>query len=117
MNAHPPPQPQYAPAPVRGPSPAPGIVCIVLGALGLILAALAGLIPGFLFLLGGGGNVDAFGDFASGFFTTAVVLLILGLAVLALGIVLTVRAVRRRRALRAGAQPIAAPMGYGRPIR
>lgn len=84
----------------RLPSMAPGILLIVAGSLGVLLATGIILIPGLLFLLGGGGNVDGFGDFASGFVITSVIVAVVSLAVLTTGIVLTVRAARRRRDLR-----------------
>ena len=108
-----PPQPPYAaPHPphdarqIQLPSPPPGIVCIILGSVGLALATFVALIPGALFLLGGGGNVDAFNDFASGFITTSVILFLLSIPVVVLGIVLTVRVTKRRRALRAARPPM-----------
>ena len=64
------PQPPSSPPP-RLPSVVPGILLMVAGVLGMLLALGIIMIPGVLFLLGGGGNVDAFNDFASGFILTS----------------------------------------------
>lgn len=84
----------------RLPSVVPGILLIVAGALGLLLAIGIIMIPGVLFLFGGGGNVDAFNDFASGFVITAVIVGVVSLAALVTGIVLTVRTAKKRRHIR-----------------
>jgi hypothetical protein len=81
-----------------GPSRAPGIVCIVLGVLGVLLAFFVLILPYMLFLLGGGGDTDAFDEFATGFRVVAFVIFIVSAAVLTIGIVLTRRANRQRRA-------------------
>lgn len=84
----------------RLPSVVPGILLMVAGALGVLLAIGIIMIPGVLFLLGGGGNVDAFDDFASGFVITALIVAAVSLAALVTGIVLTVRTAKKRRRLR-----------------
>lgn len=84
----------------RLPSVVPGILLIVAGALGMLLALGIIMIPGVLFLLGGGGNVDAFGDFASGFVLTSLILGFASLAALVLGIVLTAVTAKKRRQIR-----------------
>ncbi|GAA1943677.1 MAG: hypothetical protein ACTIBG_14290 [Brevibacterium aurantiacum] len=84
----------------RLPSVVPGILLIVAGALGVLLAIGIIMIPGVLFLLGGGGNVDAFNDFASGFVITAVIVGVMSLAALVTGIVLAVRTAKKRRRIR-----------------
>lgn len=84
----------------RLPSVVPGILLIVVGALGMLLARGIIMIPGVLFLLGGGGNVDAFGDFASGFVLTSLILGFASLAALVLGIVLTAVTAKKRRQIR-----------------
>lgn len=87
----------------RLPSVVPGILLIVAGVLGMLLALGIIMIPGVLFLLGGGGNVDAFDDFASGFILTSYILGFASLAALILGIVLTVVTAKKRRRLRRAA--------------
>lgn len=74
----------------RLPSLVPGILLMVAGGLGMLLALGIILIPGVLFLFGGGGNVDAFDDFASGFTLTSHILGFASLAALVVGIVLMV---------------------------
>lgn len=70
------------------------------GVLGMLLALGIIMIPGVLFLLGGGGNVDAFDDFASGFILTSHILGFASLAALVLGIVLTAVTAKKHRRLR-----------------
>lgn len=67
---------------------------------GILLALGIIMIPGVLFLLGGGGNVDAFDDFAFGFILTSYNLGFASLAKLVLGIVRTVVTAKKRRRLR-----------------
>ena len=69
----------------RLPSVVPWILLIVAGALGMLLAIGIIMIPGVLFLLGGGGNVDAFNDFASGFILTSHIVGFASLAALITG--------------------------------
>ncbi|WP_135447312.1 hypothetical protein [Brevibacterium aurantiacum] len=102
------PQPPSSPPP-RVPSVVPWILLMVAGVLGMLLALGIIMIPGVLFLLGGGGNVDAFDDFASGFILTSHILGFASLAALILGIVLTVITARKRRRIRDAA------MGWHRP--
>ena len=82
----------------RGPSRAPGIVGIVLGTLGVMLALVVLVLPYFGFILGGGGDTDAFGEMAAGFARVALGIFIVSAVVLTTGIVLTRRANRHRRA-------------------
>ncbi|WP_231443851.1 hypothetical protein [Brevibacterium zhoupengii] len=103
------PYPPRLPLPPRLPSVVPGILLMVAGVLGMLLALGIIMIPGVLFLLGGGGNVDAFDDFASGFILTSHILGFASLAALILGIVLTVITARKRRRIRSAA------MGWRRP--
>lgn len=83
--------------PVKKPSVVPGILLIVAGALGLGLGLCIHVVPMFLFLLGGGGNVDAFDDVASGFAITGLVVGVVSVLVLIAGIVLTTVVARKRR--------------------
>ena len=82
------------------PSLVPGILLIFAGALGLALALIILITPMFLFLLGGGGNVDAFDDFAAGFTRVSFIVAAAALAILVLGIVLTVTAAKKRWRIR-----------------
>ncbi|MGO3064876.1 MAG: hypothetical protein ACTIIT_02515 [Brevibacterium linens] len=87
-------------APAKKPSVVPGILLIIAGVLGLGVGVCILVIPMFLFLLGGGGNVDAFDDFASGFFITGFVVAGVSVLVLIAGIVLTTVVARKRRRMR-----------------
>lgn len=88
------------PAPQR-PSATPllvsGILGIVLGCAVSLVGVVIGFLPMALFLVGGGGNTDAFEDFARPFRTTGTVVGLIGIGILLLAIVLTVVAARRRR--------------------
>ncbi|SDR93233.1 hypothetical protein SAMN04489752_0616 [Brevibacterium siliguriense] len=86
--------------PAKKPSVVPGILLIIAGALGLGVGLCILVIPLFLFLVGGGGNVDAFDDFAAGFYTTGLVVAVISVLVLIAGIVLTTVVARRRRRMR-----------------
>ena len=86
--------------PAKKPSVVPGILLIIAGVLGLGVGVCILVIPMFLFLLGGGGNVDAFDDFASGFFITGFVVAVVSVLVLIAGIVLTTVVARKRRRMR-----------------
>ncbi|MCI4011566.1 hypothetical protein [Brevibacterium sp. ZH18] len=92
-----------APTGLKRPSVVPGILLMVAGVLGLLLAVGIIMIPGALFLLAGGGNVDAFDDFARGFVVTASIVGIVSLAMLITGIVLTVKVGRKRRRINVAA--------------
>ena len=83
--------------PAKKPSVVPGILLIIAGVLGLGVGLCIFVIPMFLFLLGGGGNVDAFDDVASGFFITGFVVAVISVLVLIAGIVLTTVVAKRRR--------------------
>ena len=85
--------------PAKKPSVVPGILLIIAGVLGLGVGLCIFVIPMFLFLLGGGGNVDAFDDVASGFFITGFVVAVISVLVLIAGIVLTTVVARKRRRL------------------
>jgi len=85
--------------PAKKPSVVPGILLIIAGVLGLGVGLCILVIPMFLFLLGGGGNVDAFDDFASGFYVTGFVVAGISVLVLIAGIVLTTVVARKRRKL------------------
>ena len=85
--------------PAKKPSVVPGILLIIAGVLGLGAGLCILVIPMFLFLLGGGGNVGAFGDVASGFFITGFVVAVISVLVLIAGIVLTTVVARKRRRL------------------
>lgn len=80
----------------RGPFIATGVVLLVLGLLGIAAAVLIFIMPFGLFLLGGGGNTEAFDDFAAGF--RALAALVAGASVLlaGAGITLTIVGIRRR---------------------
>lgn len=91
------------PTGLKRPSVVPWILLMVAGVLGLLLAIGIIMIPGVLFLLAGGGNVDTFDDFARGFVITASIVAILSLAMLITGIVLTVKVGRKRRRITAAA--------------
>ena len=86
--------------PQKKPSVVPGILLMIAGVLGLGVGLCSLVIPMFLFLLGGGGNVDAFDDFASGFYTTGFVVAVASVLVLIAGIVLTTVVARKRRRMR-----------------
>lgn len=86
--------------PAKKPSVVPGILLIIAGVLGLGVGLCILVIPMFLFLLGGGGNVDAFDDFASGFYTIGFVVAVVSVLVLIAGIVLTTVVARKRRRMR-----------------
>jgi hypothetical protein len=75
--------------PAKKPSVVPGILLIIAGVLGLGVGLCILVIPMLLFLIGGGGNVDAFDDFASGFYSTGFVVAVISVLVLIGGIVLT----------------------------
>ena len=97
-------QPRYAQPRTPGPSKVPGVVAIVLGSLGILLALFVLILPYIGFILGGGGDTARFDEMAAGFAHVALVIFIVSLVVLTLGIVLTVRAGRRRRELFQAAQ-------------
>ena len=78
----------------------PGILLIIAGVLGLGVGLCILVIPMLLFLIGGGGNVDAFDDFASGFYSTGFVVAVISVLVLIGGIVLTTVVARKRRRMR-----------------
>jgi hypothetical protein len=86
--------------PAKKPSVVPGILLIIAGVLGLGVGLCILVIPMLLFLIGGGGNVDAFDDFASGFYSTGFVVAVISVLVLIGGIVLTTAVARKRRRLR-----------------
>ena len=86
--------------PAKKPSVVPGILPIIAGVLGLGVGLCILVIPMLLFLIGGGGNVDAFDDFASGFYSTGFVVAVISVLVLIGGIVLTTAVARKRRRLR-----------------
>ncbi|WP_029088982.1 hypothetical protein [Brevibacterium album] len=101
MTAHPTHVPQKPPSLVFG------VVCLVAGALILAAGLLVLVTPMLLFLMGGGGNVEAFEEFARPVYTTGALISLPGLAVLAAGVVLVVirrRARRRWFAARFGAR-------------
>ena len=75
-----------------------GIALTVLGALNLLLALGIFILPYGLFLLGGGGDVDAFDEFAGRFVIVAIVVLVVALTMLAGGIAMLVARRRKRRA-------------------
>lgn len=75
-----------------------GIALTVLGALNLMLALVIFVLPYGLFLLGGGGDVDAFDGFASRFGIVAIMVLVIALAMLVGGIAMIVARRRKRRA-------------------
>lgn len=64
-----------------------GIVAVVLS----VPLGLAGcfimVIPYGLFIVGGGGNVDAFGEFAASFVAPGMTILVIGFLLLVLGII------------------------------
>lgn len=62
---------------------APGVTLLVLGLLGIAAAVLIFIMPFGLFLLGGGGNTEAFDDFAANF--RLVASLVAGVSVLMAG--------------------------------
>ena len=86
--------------PAKKPSVVPGILLIIAGVLGLGVGLCILVIPMLLFLIGGGGNVDAFDDFASGFYSTGFVVAVISVLVLIGGIVLTTVVARKRRRMR-----------------
>ena len=98
-------------APAKKPSVVPGILLIIAGVLGLGVGVCILVIPMFLFLLGGGGNVDAFDDFASGFFITGFVVAGVSVLVLIAGIVLTTVVARKRRRMRPQVRMVMPPGG------
>lgn len=75
-----------------------GIALVVLGALNLLLALLIFAMPMGLFILGGGGNTDAFGELTARFALFALVALVPGILMLVSGIVMLVVRRRKRRA-------------------
>lgn len=79
----------------RGPFIATGVVLLVLGLLGIAAAVLIFIMPFGLFLLGGGGNTEAFDDFAAGF--RALAILVAGVSVLLAGGGITLIVVGSRR--------------------
>ncbi|MFE1082078.1 MULTISPECIES: hypothetical protein [Brevibacterium] len=97
--------------PAKKPSVVPGILLIIAGVLGLGVGLCILVIPMFLFLLGGGGNVDAFDDFASGFFITGFVVAVVSVLVLIAGIVLTTVVARKRRRMRPQVRMVRPPGG------
>ncbi len=97
--------------PAKKPSVVPGILLIIAGVLGLGVGVCILVIPMFLFLLGGGGNVDAFDDFASGFFITGFVVAGVSVLVLIAGIVLTTVVARKRRRMRPEVRMVRPPGG------
>ena len=86
--------------PAKKPSVVPGILLIIAGVLGLGVGLCILVIPMLLFLIGGGGNVDAFDDFASGFYSTGFVVAVISVLVLIGGIVVTTVVARKRRRMR-----------------
>ena len=62
---------------------APGVTLLVLGLLGIAAAVLIFIMPFGLFLLGGGGNTEAFDDIAANF--RLVASLVAGVSVLMAG--------------------------------
>lgn len=66
---------------------------VVVGGIGMVLL----VFPLFIFLLGGGGNTEAFDDTFGGVITAGWVGALLGLALVVLGIVLLVTRARRRK--------------------
>lgn len=64
-----------------------GIVAVVLGVLLGLAGCVIMAIPYGLFILGGGGNVDAFRDFAASFTAPGMIALVIGFVLLVLGIV------------------------------
>lgn len=92
-------QTQFQPAP-RTAALVWGIILLVVGAILGAGGVLVFITPIFLFLAGGGGNVDAFADFARPIYLTGAVLAFVGVAALIVGIVLLVRRAKTRRAER-----------------
>lgn len=92
----PPPVTTGAPHPARprGPRRGLAIAAIVIGPLLIGLGLLVMASPYALFLLGGGGDTEAFGAFAAGFLVPGIVIAAIGVALLVLGIVGLVRARR-----------------------
>lgn len=88
------------PAPRRGPPLALGIVGIVLGVLVGGVGLLILIWPLLLFLIGGGGDVAGWEEFAAPIFRTGFIVVGVAAVLLVGGIVLTVLAVRARRARR-----------------
>ena len=97
--------------PAKKPSVVWGILLIIAGVLGLGVGLCILVIPMFLFLLGGGGNVDAFDDVASGFFITGFVVAVVSVLVLIAGIVLTTVVARKRRRMRPQVRMVRPPGG------
>lgn len=97
--------------PEKKPSVVAGILLIIAGVLGLGVGLCILVIPMALFLIGGGGNVDAFDDFASGFFTTGFIVAVISVLVLIAGIVLTTVVARRRRRMRPQVWMVRPPAG------
>ncbi|WP_143741435.1 hypothetical protein [Paramicrobacterium agarici] len=89
---YPPPVRPYAPR-VRQPSPRMhplricGIVATVLGFFTAVMGGIIVVLPYGLFLLGGGGNVDAFYGFADSFKAPGLTVFAIGAVLLVLGIV------------------------------
>lgn len=73
--------------PARPRSQVPGILLIVMGALGVLATMALFVLPLVLFLLGGDGDFDAFGDFYSGFAHTAVIVGTASVVLLIVGVI------------------------------
>lgn len=74
---------------------APGVTLLVLGLLGIAAAVLIFIMPFGLFLLGGGGNTEAFDDFAANFRLVASIVAGVSVLMAGGGIALIVVAGRR----------------------
>lgn len=85
-----------AQAPRRRPFIGLGVTLLVLGVLGIGAAVLIFILPFGLFLLGGGGNTEAFDGFAAGFQITALVVAALSVCAIGGGITLLIIGSRRR---------------------
>lgn len=73
-----------------------GITSLVVGGVLLALAFVIMVMPYGLFLLGGGGDTESFGDLVRGFLVTGSVVGAIGLVPLLAGIVVTLAADRRQ---------------------
>ncbi|WP_427892843.1 hypothetical protein ACQHIV_08065 [Kribbella sp. GL6] len=89
--------------PWPNPSPTPsgqprrtGMTSLVVGGVVLALAFVIMVMPYGLFVLGGGGDTESFGELVRGFLVTGSVVGAIGLVPLLAGIVMTIAADRRQ---------------------
>lgn len=109
----------------KGPSRGPGLALTLVGVGIMLLAGVIFIAPYGLFLVGGGGDTTKFHAFAHSFVLPALVLFVVGVGLLAVGIVQTRRATRAARNAPpmtgiasvppAGVPSAGNPYGYGVP--